>query len=67
MSLDPETARACHDETLPEEAFKEAAICSICGPKFCSMNKQEITAEDAASVLAATPAPELVTIAAAGD
>jgi phosphomethylpyrimidine synthase len=27
-----------HDETLPEEGFKEAAFCSMCGPKFCSMN-----------------------------
>jgi phosphomethylpyrimidine synthase len=27
-----------HDETLPEEGFKDAAFCSMCGPKFCSMN-----------------------------
>jgi phosphomethylpyrimidine synthase len=38
LSLDPPTARAMHDETLPEEAYKEAAFCSMCGPKFCSMN-----------------------------
>lgn len=38
LSLDPETARAMHDETLPQEGFKEAAFCSMCGPKFCSMN-----------------------------
>ncbi len=38
LSLDPETARAYHDETLPEEGFKDAAFCSMCGPKFCSMN-----------------------------
>ncbi len=38
LSLDPETARAMHDETLPEEGFKEAHFCSMCGPKFCSMN-----------------------------
>jgi phosphomethylpyrimidine synthase len=38
LSLDPETAKAMHDETLPEEGFKEAAFCSMCGPKFCSMN-----------------------------
>jgi phosphomethylpyrimidine synthase len=38
LSLDPETARALHDETLPEEGFKEAHFCSMCGPKFCSMN-----------------------------
>jgi phosphomethylpyrimidine synthase len=38
LSLDPETARSMHDETLPEEKYKEAAFCSMCGPKFCSMN-----------------------------
>jgi phosphomethylpyrimidine synthase len=37
LSLDPETARAMHDETLPEEYFKSAEFCSMCGPKFCSM------------------------------
>ena len=38
LSLDPETARRMHDETLPQEGFKEAPFCSMCGPKFCSMN-----------------------------
>jgi len=38
LSLDPETARSMHDETLPDEQYKEAAFCSMCGPKFCSMN-----------------------------
>ena len=38
LSLDPETARAYHDETLPAEGYKTAAFCSMCGPKFCSMN-----------------------------
>src|SRR5215472_12688449 len=37
LSLDPETARAMHDETLPDEVFKSAKFCSMCGPKFCSM------------------------------
>jgi phosphomethylpyrimidine synthase len=37
LSLDPETARKMHDETLPHEAFKTAEFCSMCGPKFCSM------------------------------
>jgi phosphomethylpyrimidine synthase len=37
LSLDPDTARAMHDETLPHEAFKNAEFCSMCGPKFCSM------------------------------
>ena len=37
LSLDPETARRMHDETLPGEYFKTAEFCSMCGPKFCSM------------------------------
>ncbi|MCH9649209.1 MAG: phosphomethylpyrimidine synthase ThiC [Deltaproteobacteria bacterium] len=37
LSLDPETARAYHDETLPQETAKVAHFCSMCGPKFCSM------------------------------
>jgi phosphomethylpyrimidine synthase len=41
LSLDPETARQMHDETLPQEAFKTAAFCSMCGPKFCSMRITE--------------------------
>jgi phosphomethylpyrimidine synthase len=38
LSLDPATARSMHDETLPDDYYKEAAFCSMCGPKFCSMN-----------------------------
>ncbi|MDW6024307.1 phosphomethylpyrimidine synthase ThiC [Mesorhizobium sp. BAC0120] len=37
LSLDPDTARSFHDETLPKEAHKLAHFCSMCGPKFCSM------------------------------
>jgi phosphomethylpyrimidine synthase len=37
LSLDPDTARKFHDETLPKEAHKVAHFCSMCGPKFCSM------------------------------
>ena len=37
LALDPETARAYHDETLPAPAAKSAHFCSMCGPKFCSM------------------------------
>jgi len=37
LSLDPETARDYHDQTLPKEAHKTAHFCSMCGPKFCSM------------------------------
>ena len=54
LSLDPETARAYHDETLPEEGFKEAAFCSMCGPKFCSMNHsaktKDFTMEEAEAI-----------------
>ncbi|MEJ0022476.1 MAG: phosphomethylpyrimidine synthase ThiC [Alphaproteobacteria bacterium] len=43
LGIDPETARAFHDETLPKEAHKTAHFCSMCGPKFCSMKiSQEI-------------------------
>jgi phosphomethylpyrimidine synthase len=38
LSIDPETAQAMHDETLPDEYFKGAEFCSMCGPKFCSMH-----------------------------
>jgi len=37
LSLDPDTARAYHDETLPKDSAKVAHFCSMCGPKFCSM------------------------------
>ncbi|BCM17744.1 phosphomethylpyrimidine synthase ThiC [Mesorhizobium sp. J8] len=46
LSLDPETAREFHDETLPKEAHKVAHFCSMCGPKFCSMRiSHDIRAE----------------------
>jgi phosphomethylpyrimidine synthase len=61
LSLDPETARSMHDETLPEEGFKEAAFCSMCGPKFCSMNHsakvESFTAEQAQAVLVQVEQP----------
>ncbi len=67
LSLDPETARSMHDETLPEEGFKDAHFCSMCGPKFCSMNisakVESFTAEDAAAVLNGTAPAPLVNIA----
>jgi phosphomethylpyrimidine synthase len=71
LSLDPETARAMHDETLPEEGFKDAHFCSMCGPKFCSMNisakVESFTPEDAEAVLNGTAEPSLVKIAASSD
>jgi phosphomethylpyrimidine synthase len=36
LALDPDRAKEYHDETLPQEVFKEAEFCSMCGPKFCS-------------------------------
>jgi phosphomethylpyrimidine synthase len=43
LALDPETARAYHDETLPKQSGKVAHFCSMCGPKFCSMKiSQEV-------------------------
>jgi phosphomethylpyrimidine synthase len=41
LSLDPETARRYHDETLPQDVFKSAHFCSMCGPKYCSMKITE--------------------------
>lgn len=60
LSLDPDTARSMHDETLPKETHKSAHFCSMCGPKFCSMkitqnvrnyaqNQENSTAIDASS------------------
>jgi phosphomethylpyrimidine synthase len=60
LSLDPETAREFHDETLPAQGAKVAHFCSMCGPKFCSMKitqdvrdfvaRQELNVLDGASV-----------------
>jgi len=64
LSLDPETARAMHDETLPEEGYKHAHFCSMCGPKFCSMNMSQAVErynaelQQAASPLVVLAAPE---------
>ncbi len=48
LALDPDTARAYHDETLPKEAHKLAHFCSMCGPKFCSMKITQEVREYAA-------------------
>ncbi len=67
LALDPETARAYHDETLPEDGFKDAHFCSMCGPKFCAYNisqkVEEFTAEDAKAVLDGTSKSDLVNLA----
>jgi phosphomethylpyrimidine synthase len=58
LSLDPETARRMHDETLPQDAFKTAAFCSMCGPKFCSMRISEDLRKHAAQAAALVPLGE---------
>jgi len=62
LALDPETAKAYHDETLPEDGFKEAHFCSMCGPKFCAYNisakVEDFTAEQAQAVLDGKPAKD---------
>ncbi|MDO6469890.1 phosphomethylpyrimidine synthase ThiC [Neptunomonas phycophila] len=53
IGLDPDTAKAYHDETLPKESAKVAHFCSMCGPKFCSMKiSQEVRELDASQVAA---------------
>ncbi|MDR2853540.1 MAG: phosphomethylpyrimidine synthase ThiC [Burkholderiaceae bacterium] len=57
LSLDPDTARDFHDETLPKDASKNAHFCSMCGPKFCSMKiTQEVRDYAAAQGLSAEQA-----------
>ena len=63
LALDSETAREMHDETLPEEGYKSAKFCSMCGPNFCSMNVSskvsDFTMEEAEAVVRGE---ELVTL-----
>lgn len=48
LALDPDRAKEYHDESLPQEVFKEAKFCSMCGPKFCSYKiSQEIVSKHA--------------------
>ena len=49
LSLDPDTAREFHDETLPQEGAKTAHFCSMCGPNFCSMKITQDVRDYAAS------------------
>ncbi|GGK71239.1 phosphomethylpyrimidine synthase ThiC [Amphritea balenae] len=59
IGLDPDTARAYHDETLPKESAKVAHFCSMCGPKFCSMKiSQEVRNLDSTEVAAMQAAAE---------
>jgi phosphomethylpyrimidine synthase len=54
LALDPETARGMHDETLPQDVFKSAKFCSMCGPKFCSMRITQDIRKLAAETTAAS-------------
>lgn len=56
LSLDPDTAREFHDETLPADAAKVAHFCSMCGPKFCSMKISQEIREEAAKGMQAKSA-----------
>ncbi|HHW4680683.1 MAG TPA: phosphomethylpyrimidine synthase ThiC, partial [Xylella taiwanensis] len=51
LSLDPEKAQALHDESLPKEAHKRAAFCSMCGPQFCSMKLSQEVRDDVSTEL----------------
>src|SRR5438552_603904 len=55
LSLDPETARAMHDEELPQEVFQSAKFCSMVGPKFCSMRITQDVRKLAAEAAQALP------------
>ena len=58
LSLDPETAKAYHDETLPADGAKSAHFCSMCGPKFCSMELTQQLPEQKEEI----PVEQLVTL-----
>jgi phosphomethylpyrimidine synthase len=64
LSLDPERAKEYHDEALPQDAYKSAAFCSMCGPKFCSMHISQVIGVTATEPRdeAKTPAPNPVTM-----
>ena len=76
LSLDPVTARAFHDQTLPADGAKLAHFCSMCGPKFCSMeitqqirdaaDRQGVSVERAVEVGLAEKAAEFATFQGSG-
>jgi phosphomethylpyrimidine synthase len=58
LALDPETARAYHDETLPHDYYKTAEFCTMCGPKFCPMhNFRDVDWGELASITEKKPVP----------
>ncbi len=67
LSLDPETAKRMHDATLPQDTFKSAHFCSMCGPKFCSMKiTEEIRAMAAESAASESQVPAVADISQPG-
>ncbi len=58
LSLDPDTAEAFHDQTLPAEGAKTAHFCSMCGPKFCSMKISQEVREFAAKQTSLSASPD---------
>ncbi|MGC6390060.1 phosphomethylpyrimidine synthase ThiC [Ewingella sp. S1.OA.A_B6] len=60
LALDPATARAYHDETLPQESGKVAHFCSMCGPKFCSMKITQEVRDYAATLEAKAQPVEII-------
>jgi phosphomethylpyrimidine synthase len=60
LSLDPDTAREYHDATLPSENAKVAHFCSMCGPKFCSMEITQQVRDYAATLDAEAIANEMM-------
>jgi phosphomethylpyrimidine synthase len=70
LSLDPERAREMHDETLPAEYFKSAKFCSMCGPRFCSMQSEyrvdKMELKELEQAAASTSVPESIDSVALG-
>jgi phosphomethylpyrimidine synthase len=66
LSLDPVTAAAFHDETLPAEPAKTAHFCSMCGPKFCSMRLSQDIRDEYGAGNYKSGDPEAARAAAAG-
>jgi phosphomethylpyrimidine synthase len=67
LSLDPDTAEAFHDQTLPAEGAKTAHFCSMCGPKFCSMKITQEVREFARLQEQGADAPSPLPLAGEGD
>ncbi len=62
LSLDPDTARSMHDETLADDYFKTAEFCSMCGPKFCPMHNFKDVDWDALQAVVARRKHERATV-----